>query len=429
MNVLHINTSAYAGGAARAMARLHRGLITQGHTSRIVAKSGPPNDPEVYTVAGNAWPGRIVNALAVRADAWFGIPTGHRAPGATFNSNLFRQTDVIHLHNLHGRYFNYHRLPDMSARKPVVWTLHDMWAFTGHCAYSYNCERWQTGCFQCPLLRGKGRLRVEPQPTRLDRTRQIWRNKRALYRRAGLHITAPSRWLADLARQSILAGTGTIQHIPNGVDLNIFRPLDRDAARAELNIPPAANVIFFAAANITAYRKGFAHLPAALKALEPAGPTVLLTMGAVSESGPQAARFKQVNLGHLSDERKQCLAYNAADLFVFPTLADNQPLTVIESLACGTPVVAFKVGGVPEMVRHMQTGYLARPGDARDLAHGIQTLLHNDALRAQMRRRCRELAETTHDLNEQTRRHIALYRQAIKAHRRAGAGPQGEANG
>lgn len=420
MNVLQINTHDVTGGAARAMYRLHQGLRNRGHRSRILARSHALTDPNVFSVtdivAGPCSSAvNLADQAGRRVEARLGVPfTRYPSTKHLLGSKLFQQAQVLHLHNLHGRYFNYHLLPLLSVRKPTVWTLHDMWALTGYCAYAYDCCRWKTGCYDCPLLKEPGRSIVEPSPTRIDCTRRVWRSKQRLYRRSMLHIVTPSLWLCRQVEESILARASSIQCIPNGVDMSIYRPLDQAMARQSLGIAPDQKVILFVAAKLTMQRKGLMYLLEALAGLHTAEGILLVTIGEGGIPEEFLEGFKRRHMGKLNDERLQALVYSAADLFVFPTLADNQPLVLIESLACGTPVVAFDVGGVPEMIRHMETGYLARYKAADDLSRGIHTLLDDKSLRIQLRNRCREVAEAEYSLERQVERYVDLYRRAVK---------------
>lgn len=403
------------------MVRLHQGLTRQGHASHILARLLRTPQPQVSTIAeaigsSRSAAAQLVNNARMQVDAWFSLPTIHSSTSHLLDTKLFRQAQIIHLHNLHGWYLNYHLLPRIAASKPVVWTLHDMWAITGHCAYSYDCGRWQTGCFDCPLLRDEGRKLVEPRPTILDRTARVWQDKQDLYRQSALHIVTPSRWLAELAAAGILGDAQSIQCIPYGLDLELFRPLDRRAARQALGVPQDAKVVLFVAAKVTQKRKGLAYLLDALGRIQDAPSPLLLTVGAEGIIGEQLQGFEQIHLGNLSDESTLNQAYNAADVYVSPTLADNLPLVVMESLAAGTPVVAFDVGGVPEMVHHMETGYLARYKDTADLASGMRALLDDSEQRTRMRQQCREFAKENYDLDLQARRYAELYGQAIKQH-------------
>ncbi len=427
MNVLQISSAADSGGAGVAMARLHHALNDRGHQSHIVARLRRSPQPGVLTLpeavgAGQSPAHRFLNNARMQLDAWFGLPQVYRSTEQLLDTRLLEKADVINLHNLHGFYFNYEWLPEICRRKPVVWTLHDMWALTGHCAYSYDCERWQTGCFSCPLLRGKGRRVVEPRPTLLDRTSLQWQSKQDLYQRSRLHVVTPSLWLADQVHKSALGGALSIQSIPNGVDLSVFRPREQAFAREVLGIRHGAKVILFVAAKVTQGRKGLAYLYKALQLVQQTKGLVLLTVGSAGSNLKELPDCEQIHLGQLSDQSRLNLAYCAADLYVLPTLADNQPLTVVESLASGTPTVCFDIGGLPEMVRHLETGYLASYKDAADLATGMRMLLEDDELRARMRQNCRDFSLAHYALEEQAERYVELYERAVRAHQPLGEG-------
>lgn len=427
MNILQISAAADTGGAGVVMARLNRALLEKGHESHILARLRQSPQPGVLTIpealgVRQTVVNRFVNNVRMQLDAWFALPKVYSSTKRIVESELFERTDIIHFHNLHGWYFNYELLPQISARKPVIWTLHDMWAFTGHCAYSYKCKSWQAGCSDCPLLRGDGRRLVEPRPPLLDRTSKQWKKKRDLYRGSGLHVVTPSSWLAGLVGRSILSDALSIHCIANGTDLTVFCPRDRLSARQALGIPQDAKVILFVAAKVIQGRKGLSYLFEALNSIQCTERIVLLTVGSTEPSQQQLQRFEQIHLGQVADEDQLNLAYNAADVYVLPTLADNQPLTVLESFASGTPVVAFDVGGLSEMITHLQTGYLAHYRDASDLAAGIVEILDNDALRAHMRRNCRAAAVAQYDLDEQAQSYVELYEHAIRTHKQQATG-------
>ena len=418
MNILQINAAADSGGAGVAMARLSRALLRHDHGSHILARLRRSPQPDVLTIpealgVRQSLTNRFLNNIRMQLDAWFAVPQVYGSTKRILHSGPFEQADIVQLHNLHGWYYNYELLPQISARKPVIWTLHDMWAFTGHCAYSYGCVRWQKRCFDCPLLRGDGRQLVEPRPTLLDRTSQQWRKKRDLYQISRLHVVTPSDWMADQVRNSILSDALSIQCIPNGIDLAVFSPREQASARQSLGIRQRAKVILFVAARVIQGRKGLSYLYEALRSMQNTEEIVLLTVGSSEPGQQQLHRFEQIHLGQVADESTLNLAYSAADLYVLPTLADNQPLTVLESLASGTPVVAFDVGGLPEMITHLHTGYLARYKDATDLAAGILEILDNDILRARMRQSCRAAAIKRYDLEGQATRYVELYEHAI----------------
>jgi glycosyltransferase involved in cell wall biosynthesis len=320
----------------------------------------------------------------------------------------FREADVIQLYNTHGGYFSHLALPFLSSQRPIVWRLSDMWPLTGHCVYSYECERWKTGCGHCPILSGYPKLPW-------DSTRLLWAMKNAVYARTHLTIVAPSQWIAGLARSSPLFKRFRVEIIPNGLDTQVFHPIDKRAARAEIGIEPDRRVILFSAEYITDRRKSVGAMQEALAnvARENDFRLTLLLIGAGRVSWSETDSIAIKSLGNLSDDSRMAAAYSAADLFVLPARADNLPNTVLESMACGTPSVAFAVGGIPEAIRHLENGYLAQPQDARDLARGISLLLLDGSLRARMSARCREIAEREYTIDLQTRQFVELYEDLL----------------
>jgi glycosyltransferase involved in cell wall biosynthesis len=316
----------------------------------------------------------------------------------------FRGADVLQLYNTHGSYFSHTALPFLSRRRPVVWRLSDMWAFTGHVAYSYECERWRNGCGDCPYVH-------EYPALWRDTTRTLWRIKRRAYSRSRISVVAPSRWLARLAEESPLLGRFPVRVIPNGVDLDRFRPMDRSAARARLGLDPAARVVLFSAPNLADRRKGGAILAAALELLGDLEFEMVVAGAFDAGAFPRPVR----RLGRFEDDEALAASYVAADVFVLPTLAENLPNAIVESMACGTPCVSSDVGGVPDAVRHLETGFLAQPGDAAGLAQGIRTVLEDGDLRNRLGRRCREVAETEYSRTLEATRFADLYDEVLAA--------------
>jgi glycosyltransferase involved in cell wall biosynthesis len=401
VNVLHISESDAGGGAGRAAHALHRGLDAAGHRSRMLVGRKLTADGDVRRLKRNAaWraadraAGTLLDAAGLQYLLYpssFGVAA----------DRWFRAADVVQLHNLHGSYFGFSALPALTrTRRPVVWLLHDQWGMTGHTAYSYECERWRDGCGSCPYLHEYPRLER-------DTTALLFRLKDAVYARSRLTLAAPSSWLARLASESPLLGRFRVRHIPNGIDLERFRPVAREEARRRFGLPPDAAVVLFSAPDVSDRRKGAAVLAEALARLEDE-PFELVVVG--GSEAPDFGRPARV-LGRLADEEEIALSYAAADVFVLPTLADNLPTSAVESAACGTPTVSFRVGGVPDVVRHLETGYLAEPGDAAGLAEGIRALLRDADLRAALARRGREAAEAEFGIERQVGRYVELYEE------------------
>lgn len=322
-----------------------------------------------------------------------------------------READIVQLYNLHGGHLSQLVLPLLARGHVLVYRLSDMWALTGHCAYSYGCERWRIGCGRCPHLDDY------PSLAR-DTTALNFRLKRALYERTALHVVAPSSWTERLARESPLLGRYPVTRIPNGVDLATFRPQDRGGARRELGLPCDRPVILFGG---TEARKGGALLAQTVGALREttAGRVIVISVGVEQLTVPG---IETRALGAIRDDRRMALAYAAADLFVLPTVADNLPNTVLESMACGTPVASFDVGGVSDAVRHLDTGWLAPAADAAGLAVGVARLMADAALRGRLGHRGREIAVAEYSLELQAGRFAALYRALVPGRASSGGG-------
>jgi len=321
----------------------------------------------------------------------------------------FRTADVVQLYNTHGGYFSHSVIGVASRRKPFIWRLSDMWPLTGHCCYSYECDRWKTGCGTCPLLSDEPALRK-------DRTALLWRAKQRIYAGANVTLVAPSRWIAGIAAQSPLVKHWPVEVIPNGLNLTVFRPVRKAAAREVLGLPQDEAVILFSSVETKAYRKGGTFVTEAVHALKgkTRTPFRLLVVGNRASEWERALDVPVTTINAVKDDHLLATLYSAADVFLHPALADNLPNGVLESLACGTPVVAFDVGGVGEAVRPMETGYLARDKDAQDLAAGLQRLLDDDDLRRRLGIRCRAVAEAEYDMELQTQRFEALYQRVLR---------------
>lgn len=400
MNVLHINQSDIIGGASIAGYRLHEGLLAQGIDSRLLVGKEQTTSDRVAVIKRNLIEKQL-NSLTWRLGinyinclSTFDIP----------KHDFYKNADVLNFHNLHSGYFNYLALPKLTQYKPAVLTLHDMWSFTGHCAYSYECDRWKNGCGKCP------HPDVYP-PIKLDNTRLEWQMKNWAYHRSNLIIVAPSNWLTKLANDSIL-NRFLIHCIPYGIDTETYQPLDREQCRSVLNIPKSKKVLMFGADNLTDFRKGGDLLLKALTSLQPSlkAQTLLLTLGNGGEAIAETVGIQTLNLGYVNSDHLKSIAYSAADLFIFPTRADNLPLMLQESLSCGLPVVSFDIGGVPDLVRPGVTGYLAVAEDINDFAYGIIQLLEDSNLRDHLSKQCREIAIQEYPLALQAQRYIDLYR-------------------
>jgi glycosyltransferase involved in cell wall biosynthesis len=314
--------------------------------------------------------------------------------------------DVVHLNWVGGGY-----VPISALRKitrPIIWTLHDCWAYTGGCHSNAGCERFVQACGACPQLGSHADS---------DLSRRTWRAKQRHWAGLALTLVAPSRWLAaEAARSSLFAGQ-RIEVIPNGLDLSVFKPTSQTVARRILNLPEEGLLILFGAVNSTSDRnKGYDYLQAALAALTDAGSlstASLLIFGASAPATPPALGFPVRFFGRLHDDVTLALLYSAADVMVVPSRQEAFGQTASEAMACGTPVVAFGATGLLDIVDHLENGYLARPYDALDLARGIEWVLSDAARRTRLGASARRKCEQRFDINLVAAQYITLYAALI----------------
>lgn len=281
--------------------------------------------------------------------------------------------DLVHLHNLHGGYFDPRALEELCSKVPVILTLHDAWLLSGNCAHSLGCERWKTGCGSCPDITIYPGLKV-------DSTHQNWQRKKAIFDRSRLYVATPSQWLLDQVKQSILAPAlieGKV--IPNGVDTTIFHPDDQVQAREALGLPKDAPILLFVANGIK--KNPFKDYETLKKAAVLLGESVNTPVHliALGEDGVQE-RLGQVTIHYIprvSDPKMVAQYYQAADMYIHAAKAETFPNTILEAMACGLPVIASNVGGIPEQVVDGATGFLVPPENPELLALAVQYLLEN----------------------------------------------------
>jgi len=423
MNILHINTTSHSGGAAKAMQRLHDELLAQKHQSEIIAgRNNLPGEPHIHLMSDVISPyqtnlGVIQSRLGSCIEDFLGLHPWTNRPTLNIpKTKLYEWADIIDLRNLHGGYINLWVLPGLSLGKPVVWRLPDLWALTGYCAYPYDCQKWKDGCHDCPLLKGEGRLLVEPKPpSRWDGTKRVWLAKQKTYLESKLHIVVNSEWMRKKVNQGILKESLSVNVISNGVDLDIYKPIDKQMAREKLGLPPNEIILLWGAASLGNLRKGYSYTARAMELIQNKGEIepLLITMGNEKRMDEKYPLGKVKHFGFVKDPASQALMYNAADLFLCSTLADAQPQTAVEALACGTPVITYDIGPMPELIQEGKTGFIAPDVSVESLAATLEEVLDNPEQLVEMGQYCREKAKKTYDLSKQTKMYIDLYENIL----------------
>ena len=408
IKVLHLwksDSARVGGGGAAAMYRLHTTLRKAGIESKILCEYKTTHSPHVTVIQRWSRIEWLIKLLTSR----LGLNDIHRISSFLIKRlEAYLEADILNFHGIHSSFISYLALPSLTESKPSVFTLHDMWCLTGHCAISYDCNRWKIGCGNCPYPDAY-------PPVLRDATHVEWNLKDRVYNHSNLTIVTPSKWLTKQAKQSML-NRFPIYLIPEGVDIETYKPLDPVHCRSLLGIPQSKKVLMFAAVTLTQFNKGGDLLLEAIERLSPSlkGEIVLLLIGSKGEEIAEAAGIRSINLGYVSDDRLKSIAYSAADLFVLPTRAEAFGLVALESMACGTPVVSFRVGGIPDFVRSGISGYLAEPENAKDLSNGIIQLLEDDHLRYSMGNMSREIAQKEFNSELETKRYIDLYHQLLE---------------
>lgn len=414
MNLLLLNTYDNQGGAAIATYRLHRGLRAIGINSNLLVQVKDSDDssvtgplarsqkliafvrPYLDQAATHLYRGRN-KVLFTPAR----LPERLACRVAAFNP------DIVHLFWVSNGFLRIESLKKF--KRPIVWTLHDMWPFTGGCHYDDECGRFRESCGNCPVLHSERER---------DLSRSVWERKRVSWEGVPIVVVATSHWIADMARSSSLFRDRRIEVIPNGLDTDRYKPIDKATARTVYNLPQDKNLVLFSAFSaISDKRKGNQFLVPALEKMARAGwgsRAELVIIGASRPENPPDLGMQVHYMGHLHDEISQVLLYSAADVLVAPSMQENLSNTVMESLACGTPVVAFNIGGMPDMIDHQINGYLAKPFESDDLAEGIMWVLENSGRRGLLAQRARQTVLERYALKTVADRYLALYQSLLK---------------
>lgn len=328
-------------------------------------------------------------------------------------SNAFREYDIVHYHLIHNRFFSLPLLPILTRMKPSVWTLHDPWAMTGHCVYPLDCMKWKTGCGDCPRL--DTMFKIER-----DHTSLMWKTKKYIYNASKIDLVVASKWMLDMVQQSPLLSKFRVHHIPFGVDLNIFRPMDQEEAKKRLGIFPGSIVVCFRS-TINTF-KGTSYIKECLHKLSSDKPICLLSFAERGLLDEFRGRYQIVELGWVLDTDITITAYHATDIFLMPSTAEAFGMMAIEAMACGKPVIVFDNTSLPEVVQAPNGGISVRQGDGEALLAALNRLLADDNERLSLGREARLIAEKHYNFIDHADAILNLYNEVLmrsKMNRRA----------
>lgn len=461
-SILQVNAADIAGGAEGISWNLHCAYRNLGYRSWLAVGKRKSNDPNVCVIGGSdpaSWwtrywlavdrllspyvgkirgagrLQRVVRVLAVPERLWH-VMRGHEdfySPGTWRLPDLCgERPEVLHCHNLHKNYFDLDALPWLSRQMPVVVTLHDAWLLSGHCAHSFGCERWRTGCGKCPDIK------IDPPLVR-DATAYNWKRKAEIYKKSRLFIASPSLWLMRKVEQSMLSAAAVEKKvIPNGVDLSVFRPDGRETARAAIDVPEGAKmVLFMAGGRMRRPWRDHETIDSAMRLVADKAGNQRIWFVGIGESKPSERRGSATIVFRPFQSAIDTLAryYQAADLYVHAAHVDTFPNMVIEALACGTPVVATDIGGIPEQIRPLvrgpgetgadvgssgdhgnATGMLVPPRDPAAMAEAILYLLADDTLRTKLGQAAAADAKDRFDQRRMVQDYLDWYRQILSFH-------------
>lgn len=403
MNVLHVHTTDQGGGGAKLVSTLNRELGERdGVESTLVVGEKESDDDSV----------RQLDLLPLEATFNLGLERvlslhGLGSPSTLRFPRLLDRYDVdlVHLHNLHGRYFNAYNVRRIPAEIPVVWTIHDMWPLTGHCSVSFDCDRFEQGCGSCPYP-------DTYPPIEIDTTALMHRVKRRMFDRDDLTLVTPSEWMLERVRRSHLRSRESV-HVPHGIDTETYTPSPDGDERETFDLPAEATVVLFLANGFSQRVKGGEQLLQALNSLSRAEDVTLLAIGGTDFRETELADSYDLRLpGYVADEGTLRDAYNAADVAVVPSLYESFGLVATESMACGTPVVAFETSGLAEQITD-ECGWLCEPFDPSALAEGIDAALADESTRRAKGRAARRRVESEYGLDRFVDDYLDVYADAL----------------
>ena len=416
MRVLIINTSERMGGAAIAAGRLMDALRNNGIQAKMLVRDKQTDRVTVIGLKKSLW--KIWQFIWERIVIWkanhFKKHNLFEVDIANTGTNVISlpelsQADVIHLHWINQGMLSLKDIRRIiESGKPIVWTMHDMWPFTGICHYAGDCDKYTTHCENCPILY-KGNKK--------DLSFHTFQQKKRMLEGSHIHFVSCSQWLGNMAKRSKLIGNHSIVSIPNAINTNLFKPRDKQAVRHKLGLPMDKQLLLFGSMKTTDKRKGIDYLVNACELLAKSHPDFCKQLGVVilgkeSNLYESLFPFPIYSMNYVNSEKELADIYNAVDLYVTPSLQDNLPNTIMEAMACGIPCVGFNVGGIPEMIDHLHNGYVADYKSAEDFANGIHWALSEGEYESLSQEAHRKVL-TSYSESAVAKRYIEIYNKIM----------------
>ena len=435
MNILMLNTYDKGGGAEQVARDLFHAYRDAGHDARMLVRYKWTTDPNISTL--NPYQGtyfglgmcakleNIINKQPsfygkfhwidwLRRFAfpkrWLDYLSGVDDFNYPFSWNLLDdewKPDIIHAHNLHGDYFDLRAFEMLGERVPIVWTLHDTWAFTGHCAHFLDCERWLSGCGHCPDLK-------RPPSILLDGTAKNYQIKKVIYEKSRFAIATPSRWLMSNVERSILQDKEK-RVIPNGIDLSIFKRGNKQSARRILGLPENAFICLYVSsfgAQTNPY-KDYTTVSRVIEILTSISSDIFFVC--IGGSTQQTRQSHFLFTGYIDDRKLMALYYQASDVLLHAANAENFPCALLEAMACGTVVVATTVGGIIEQIENGQTGFLAPRKDSDEMAQIVLLLQKNLPLLTKISQNASQVAQNRFSLDSQALQYLDWFHDLVNS--------------
>ncbi|MHC1716406.1 MAG: glycosyltransferase [Candidatus Dojkabacteria bacterium] len=399
LNVVQVNQLDNKGGAARISYLLHKEYLKRKVFSHLLVGQKLSNEKEIEEIKG-----RYKNRLINMYSRIFHIKDVLPIYNTDFFSNpIYNNSTIVHLHNLHGGYFNLKNIVKISSQKPTIWTLHDMWAFTPNSPHTFECNRWIEGN-DCNCGKHNGISTKVFEKILLD-------TKRRIYEESQFTVVTPSLWMKTNVEKSILKDK-EIQVIYNGIDEKVFFPRDKVKARLKLNLPLDKKIICFVAhGGLKNQWKGGEYLKKAWEIIRKKKDVLLLEIGV---EGDCIARENQhIKIPYVAEPNIMALYYCASDVFLFSSLAESSSLVSMEALACGVPVVSFDVGPLGEIVKDCENGFLARYVDSNDLAKKTLVLLEDDTIYKRLASNARGSILKSYTFEKEVNSYLKLYEKTI----------------